>query len=109
MTVYDESGQENKESRSFEGEEYVSYLDEYGSLLYEIANAMRDLAEYRRGSDNEKAWWLTKAEVFAAAVSIYHRDGKYNYTNGGKWIAEYAGKRPVEVAKYIVKNLSKEN
>ena len=109
VTVYDENGKKNTENRSFTGEEYVSYLDEYGSLLYDIANAMRDLPEYRRGSDNEKAWWLTKAEVFAAAVSIYHRDGEYNYTNGGKWIAEYAGKRPVEVAKYIVKNLSKEN
>ena len=109
VTVYDENGKKNTENRSFSGEEYVSYLDEYGSLLYDIANAMRDLPEYRRGSDNEKAWWLTKAEVFAAAVSIYHRDGEYNYTNGGKWIAEYAGKRPVEVAKYIVKNLSKEN
>lgn len=109
VTVYDENGKKNTENRSFTGEEYVSYLDEYGSLLYDIANAMRDLPEYRRGSDTEKAWWLTKAEVFAAAVSIYHRDGEYNYTNGGKWIAEYAGKRPVEVAKYIVKNLSKEN
>ena len=109
VTVYDENGKKNTENRSFTGEEYVSYLDEYGSLLYDIANAMRDLPEYRRGSDNEKAWWLTKAEVFAAAVSIYHRDGEYNYTNGGKWIAEYEGKRPVEVAKYIVKNLSKEN
>ena len=109
VTVYDENGKKNTENRSFTGEEYVSYLDEYGSLLYDIANAMRDLPEYRRGSDNEKAWWLTKAEVFAAAVSIYHRDGEYNYTNGGKWIAEYAGKRPVEVAKYIVKNLSKES
>ena len=97
----------NKEERQIDGAVYDTYLSEYGSIMYEVVNAMRNMEAYRRASSAEQAWWITKAENYAAAVSIYHRDKEYNLTSRGKWIGEYAESRAVDVARYIVENLSR--
>lgn len=97
----------NKEERQIDGAAYDAYLTEYGSTMYEVVNAMRNMEAYRRASSAEQAWWITKAENYAAAVSIYHRDKEYNLTSRGKWIGEYAESRAVDVARYIVENLSR--
>lgn len=94
-------------SKEFEGASLDKYLEDYGRLYYEVANAMRDLAAYRRGSAEEQAWWLTKAERFASAVAVYTQDKDYSVTSVGKWVTDYIGKKPYEVAKYIVGNLEK--
>ena len=93
--------------KEFKGDALDKYLEDYGSLYYEIANAMRDLAAYRKGTAQEQAWWLTKAEKFASASAIYSQDKEYSVTSVGKWAADYIGKKPADVAKYIVANLSK--
>lgn len=97
----------NKEERQIDGAAYDTYLSEYGTTLYEVVNAMRNMEAYRRASSAEQAWWITKAENYAAAVSIYHQDKEYNLTSRGKWIGEYAESRAVDVARYIVENLSR--
>lgn len=97
----------NKEERQIDGAAYDTYLTEYGTTLYEVVNAMRNMEAYRRASSAEQAWWITKAENYAAAVSIYHQDKEYNLTSRGKWIGEYAESRAVDVARYIVENLSR--
>ena len=94
-------------SKEFEGDALDKYLEDYGNLYYEVANAMRDLAAYRKGSAEEQAWWLTKAEKFASAAAIYAQDKEYSVTSVGKWVSDYIGKKPYEVAKYIVGNLEK--
>jgi hypothetical protein len=94
-------------SKEFDGASLDKYLEDYGRLYYEVANAMRDLAAYRRGSAEEQAWWLTKAERFASAVAVYTQDKDYSVTSVGKWVTDYIGKKPYEVAKYIVGNLEK--
>lgn len=94
-------------SKEFEGASLDKYLEDYGRLYYEVANAMRDLSAYRRGSAEEQAWWLTKAERFASAVAVYTQDKDYSVTSVGKWVTDYIGKKPYEVAKYIVGNLEK--
>lgn len=91
--------------RKLEGEAYEAYLEEYGTTLYEIVNVMRDLPAYRRGTAEERAWWLTKAENFAHAVAVYHQDSEYSFSS--KWFGEYKNSRPVDAAKYIVGNLAK--
>ena len=97
----------NKEARQIDGAAYDAYLTEYGTTLYEVVNAMRNMEAYRRASSAEQAWWITKAENYAAAVSIYHQDKEYNVTSRGKWIGECAESRAVDVARYIVENLSR--
>ena len=97
----------DKEDRKFTGEALDKYLDDYGRLYYEVANAMRDLAAYRRGSAEEQAWWLTKAEKYASAVAVYTQDKEYSVTSANKWVSDYVSKKPYEVAKYIVGNLEK--
>lgn len=97
----------NKEERQIDDAAYDTYLSEYGTTLYEVVNAMRNMEAYRRASSAEQAWWITKAENYAAAVSIYHQDKEYNLTSRGKWIGEYAENRAVDVARYIVENLSR--
>ena len=94
-------------SKEFDGEALDKYLDDYGRLYYEVANAMRDLAAYRKGSAEEQAWWLTKAEKYASAVAVYTQDKDYSVTSVGKWVSDYVSKKPYEVAKYIVGNLEK--
>jgi hypothetical protein len=94
-------------SKEFTGDSLDKYLDDYGRLYYEVANAMRDLAAYRKGSAEEQAWWLTKAEKYASAVAVYTQDKDYSVTSVGKWVSDYVSKKPYEVAKYIVGNLEK--
>lgn len=94
-------------SKEFTGDALDKYLDDYGRLYYEVANAMRDLAAYRKGSAEEQAWWLTKAEKYASAVAVYTQDKDYSVTSVGKWVSDYVSKKPYEVAKYIVGNLEK--
>jgi hypothetical protein len=94
-------------SKEFTGDSLDKYLDDYGRLYYEVANAMRDLAAYRKGSAEEQAWWLTKAEKYASAVAVYTQDKDYSVISAGKWVSDYVSKKPYEVAKYIVGNLEK--
>lgn len=94
-------------SKEFTGDALDKYLDDYGRLYYEVANAMRDLAAYRKGSAEEQAWWLTKAEKYASAVAVYTQDKDYSVISVGKWVSDYVSKKPYEVAKYIVGNLEK--
>ena len=92
----------NGEDYTMEGLVYTQYSEDYAQRLYECQTAIRNTNEYREADDEQKAWWMKKAESVIGAILKHGVNQDYNVTSQGKWIADYLDKSDGEIAKYIV-------
>nr|DAK92788.1 MAG TPA: nuclease [Caudoviricetes sp.] len=94
----------DKEDRKFTGEKLDEFTDSYGTMLYEILNAMRNSPRYKSASDKDKAYWVAQADKYAGAVCVWRLDKEYPLASRAKWIEETKNMKPAAVAKYILEN-----
>lgn len=99
----------NGEEVKIEGEAYTEFSESYAKRLYEVQTAIRNTAGYRAASDEQKAWWMEKAETVIGAILKHGIDLDYNVTSQGKWIADYLNASDADIAKYIVENTAKKS
>lgn len=92
-----------------EGEAYTEFSEDYAKRLYEVQTVIRNTAGYRAASDEQKAWWMEKAEAVVGAILKHGIDADYNVTSQGKWIADYLNASDADIAKYIVENTVKKS